>query len=400
MFMKNYKFQLAYRYLKSRRKEKFISLISIISIVGIVIGVMTLIIVISVMDGFDHTLRDKIISINSHIIVLKYGESIGNFNKIISKIKKIKHIKDAEPFIYKQAMLSNQGIVSGVVVRGILPDSKILKKVLKKGKLKDKNSIVVGSELAKNLGISVGEKINIISPFGRLTPMGVIPKMKKFTVTGIFQSGMYDYDSSLAFVSIKEAQKFFNMGNKVTGIEIFVDDIYRVKEIANKIKIKLKYPYWTRTWMEMNKNLFSAMKLERITMFIILTLIILVAAFNIASTLIMIILEKNRDIAILKSIGAKRKDIMDIFMIKGLMIGITGTIIGTFLGCITCFLLKKYQFIHLPKDVYYITTLPVEMNLFYISLIFICSIFLSFIATIYPAIQASKLKPAEVLRYE
>ena len=398
--MKNYKFQLAYRYLKSRRKEKFISLISIISIVGIVIGVMTLIIVISVMDGFDHTLRDKIISINSHIIVLKYGDNIENCNKVISEIKNIQHIKDAEPFIYKQAMLSSQGIVSGVVVRGILPDSKILKKVLKKGKLKDKNSIVVGSELAKNLGIVVGEKINMISPFGRLTPMGVIPKMKKFTVTGIFQSGMYDYDSSLAFVSIKEAQKFFNMPNKVTGIEIFVDDIYRVKDIANKIKIKLKYPYWTRTWMEMNKNLFSAMKLERITMFIILTLIILVAAFNIASTLIMIILEKNRDIAILKSIGAKRKDIMDIFMIKGLIIGITGSVIGTFLGCIICFLLKKYHFIHLPKDVYYITTLPVEMNLFYISVIFTCSIFLSFLATVYPAIQASKLKPAEVLRYE
>ena len=398
--MKNYKFQLAYRYLKSRRKEKFISLISVISIVGIVIGVMTLIIVISVMDGFDHTLRDKIISINSHIIVLKYGDNIKNYNKVISEIRNIQHIKDAEPFIYKQAMLSNQGIVSGVVVRGIFPDSKILKKVLKKGKLKDKNSIVVGSELAKNLGIVVGEKINMISPFGRLTPMGVIPKMKKFTVTGIFQSGMYDYDSSLAFVSIKEAQKFFNMSNKVTGIEIFVDDIYRVKDIANKIKIKLKYPYWTRTWMEMNKNLFSAMKLERITMFIILTLIILVAAFNIASTLIMIILEKNRDIAILKSIGAKKRDIMDIFMIKGLIIGITGSVIGTFLGCIICFFFFFYHFIHLPKDVYYITTLPVDMNLFYITIIFICSIFLSFLATVYPAIQASKLKPVEVLRYE
>ncbi len=398
--MNNYKLSLAYKYLKSRRKEKFISLISIISIIGIVIGVMTLIVVISVMDGFDHSLREKIISINSHIIVLKYGDDISNYKKLIPKINEIKHVKDAEPFIFKQAMLSNKGLVSGVVIRGILPQSKILKKVLKKGKLNENNSIVVGKELADNLGIVIGDTIKMISPFGRLTPMGIIPKMKKFKVTGIFQSGMYDYDSSMAFISIKEAQSFFNMKEKVTGIEVFVDDVYKVKKIEKLINLKLKYPFWTRTWMEMNKNLFSAMKLERITMFIILTLIILVAAFNIASTLIMIILEKNRDIAILKSIGAKKRDIMDIFIIKGLIIGITGTVIGTILGCGICVLLKKYQFIHLPKDVYYITTLPVDINIFYILLIFVSSISLSFLATIYPAIQASKLKPAEVLRYE
>ncbi len=398
--MKNYKLSLAYKYLKSRRKEKFISLISVISIIGIIIGVMTLIVVLSVMDGFDHNLREKIISINSHIVVLKYGDDIKEYNKIIKEIKPIRHITDVEPFIYKQAMLSNKGLVSGVVVRGILPNSKILKKIIKKGELKEKNSIIVGKELSENLGIKIGDTIDMVSPFGRLTPMGIIPKMKKFKVTGIFQSGMYDYDSSMCFISIKEAQNFFNMGDKVTGLEVFVDNIYKVNKIGKAIILKLKYPYWTRTWMDMNKNLFSAMKLERVTMFIILTLIILVAAFNIASTLIMIILEKNRDIAILKSIGAKRRDIMEIFILKGLIIGITGTILGTLLGCIICFLLKKYQFIHLPKDVYYITTLPVEMNIFYIAIIFLSSIALSFIATIYPAIQASKLKPVEVLRYE
>ncbi len=398
--MKNYKLSLAYKYLKSRRKEKFISLISIISIIGILIGVMTLIVVLSVMDGFDHNLREKIISINSHIVVLKYGDDIKEYDKIIEKIKPLKHITDIEPFIYKQAMISNKGLVSGVVVRGILPTSKILKKIIKKGNLKEKNSIVVGKELSESLGIKIGDTIDMVSPFGRLTPMGIIPKMKKFKVTGIFQSGMYDYDSSMCFISIKEAQNFFNMGEKVTGLEVFVDNIYKVNKIEKKIILKLKYPYWTRTWMDMNKNLFSAMKLERVTMFIILTLIILVAAFNIASTLIMIILEKNRDIAILKSIGAKKKDIMEIFILKGLIIGITGTILGTVFGCVICFLLKKYQFIHLPKDVYYITTLPVEMNVFYITIIFFSSIALSFIATIYPAIQASKLKPVEVLRYE
>ncbi len=362
---------------------------------------MTLIIVISVMDGFDHTLRDKIININSHIIVLKYNGYIKNYKKVSEKINKINGIKDVEPFIYKQAMLSSQTGVTGVVVRGILPDSKILKRVLIKGKLLSTTpSIVIGKEISENLGIIIGDYVNIVSPFGRLTPMGMIPKMKKFKVTGIFQSGMYDYDSSLVFISIKEAQKFFNLNNSVTGIEIFVKNIYDVKKIEKLIRNKLKYPFWTRDWMEMNKNLFSAMKLERITMFIILTLIILVAAFNIASTLIMIILEKNRDIAILKSFGAKKRDIMEIFILKGLLLGTTGTIIGTFLGCITCLLLKKYKFIHLPSDVYYITTLPVSINPFYIAIIFICSILLSFLATLYPAYQAGKLRPAEVLRYE
>ncbi len=399
--MKNYKFYLALKYLKSRRKEKFISLISIISIIGIIIGVMTLIIVISVMDGFDKSLRDKIISINSHLIVLKYGGDVQNYKNVEKKIKNIKGITDIEPFIYKQAMVSYQGVVSGVIVRGILANSKILKKVIKEGRLNNKiNSIVIGNELAKNLGVYIGDKVNIISPFGRLTPMGMIPKMKRFVITGIFQSGMYDYDSSLVFISIKDAQQFFNMKHRVTGIEIFLKNIYDVKKIERLVKLKLGNLYWTRDWMEMNKNLFSAMKLERVTMFIILTLIILVAAFNIASTLIMIILEKNRDIAILKSMGAKRKDIMDIFIIKGLIIGITGSIIGTILGCFICFLLKKYQFIKLPSDVYYITKLPVEVNFYYVVIIFMSSILLSFLATLYPAIQASKLKPAEILRYE
>ncbi len=205
---KNYKLALAYNYLKSKRKEKFISLISIISIAGITIGVMTLIIVLSVMDGFDHTLREKIININSHLIILKYGDDISNYQRIIRRVEKIKGIKFAEPFIYRQAMISTErGGVTGVVVRGILPNSRILKKVLKKGKLLNNvPSIVIGKEISENLGIYIGDNVNIVSPFGRLTPMGVIPKMKKFKVTGIFQSGMYDYDSSMVFISIKEAQ--------------------------------------------------------------------------------------------------------------------------------------------------------------------------------------------------
>jgi lipoprotein-releasing system permease protein len=405
----NYKLTTAIKYLKSKRREKFISFITIISILGVILGVMTLIIVISVMNGFESQLRNKILGVNSDIVVLKFGDNIEKFEPLIKKIYKIKGVKGVTPFIYKQAMLSSKGAVSGIVVRGVdfNYDQKVtifFKTIINgSGKcLKSKSSqcIIIGKELANILGIGVGDKVNMVSPFGRVTPMGMIPKMKKFIVGGIFTTGMYDYDSSLSYISMDSAQSFFNMGKKITGLEVKVNDIYNVKKIAKEIKVALGYPYWVRDWMEMNKNLFSALKLEQVTMFIILTLIIFVAAFNIASTLIMMVMEKNKDIAILKTIGAKSKDIMDIFIYEGMIIGVVGTFIGTLLGLLACFLLKKYKFISLPKDVYYISTLPVEINMLKIIIIVFASIFICFLATIYPAWQAAKLKPSEILRYE
>jgi len=406
--MKNYRLELALKYLRSKRKEKFISIIGVISIAGVIVGVMTLIIVLSVMNGFEKNLRDKILGVNSHIVILKYGSNLDDYQKIIPKIKSIKGVVGVTPFIYRQAMLSSDGGVSGVVVRGVdyKKDKKvtIFYKSIVKGNpscLKEKkNCVIIGSELAKNLGVTIGDKVNMISPFGRMTPMGMIPKMKKFYIGGIFNTGMYDYDSTLCYISLKNAQKFFNLGNSVTGLEVKIKDIYAARKIAELIKLKLGYPYWVRDWMEMNKNLFSALKLEQTTMFIILTLIVFVAAFNIASTLIMMVMEKNKDIAILKAMGAKNKDIMKIFIYEGLIIGFLGTIIGSFLGVIICLLLKKYQFISLPKDVYYISTLPVEINVVYIGIIFLCSILICFFATLYPAMQASRLKPIEIMRYE
>jgi lipoprotein-releasing system permease protein len=406
---KNYKFFTALKYLKSRRKEKFISLITLISISGVILGVATLIIVISVMNGFEKQLRDKILGVNAHIVVVKLGENIKNVKPVINKIKKVKGVTGVAPFIYQQAMLSNGDSVSGVVVRGVdlNYDKKvtIFSKSIIKGSdkclfSKEENCVIVGKELAKNIGVTVGDSVNLVSPFGRMTPMGMIPKMKKFIVGGIFATGMYDYDSTLCYISINSAQKFFNMKEEVTGIEVKVNNIYNTKKIAKKIKILLNYPYWVRDWMEMNKNLFSALKLEQVTMFIILTLIVFVAAFNIASTLIMMVMEKNRDIAILKAIGAKRKDIMHIFMYQGIIIGFFGTFIGSTLGIIICLLLKKYKFINLPKDVYYISTLPVELNMLKILIIVSASLVICFLGTIYPAWQASKLKPSETLRYE
>ncbi len=406
---KNYKLFTALKYLKSKRSEKFISLITVISILGVALGVATLIIVISVMNGFENQLRDKILGVNAHIIVNKIGENITDIKPLISKIKHIKGILGVTPFIYRQAMLSSGDSVSGVIVRGVdLNFDKnvtVFTKSVIKGNAysllnKDVNYIIIGQELAKLLGVGIGDSVNMVSPFGRMTPMGMIPKMAKFKIGGIFSTGMYDYDSGLCYISMKAAQKFFNMGRTVTGLEVKIKNIYKAGEISRKIKTTLKYPFWVRDWMEMNKNLFSALKLEQVTMFIILTLIIFVAAFNIASTLIMMVMEKNRDIAILKAIGAKSKDIMNIFMYEGLIIGTVGTFIGAIFGIAICILLRKYQFITLPKDVYYISTLPVELNMLKISIIVVASIFICFIATIYPAWQASKLNPSQILRYE
>jgi lipoprotein-releasing system permease protein len=243
--------------------------------------------------------------------------------------------------------------------------------------------------------------VRVISPQGVIvTPAGNLPRFRRFRVVGIFESGMYDYDSSFAYISLKIARQFFRLGKGVTGIEINVKDIYAVGKIGKAIRKRLKFPYFTRNWMTMNRNLFSALKLERITMFIILTLIVWVAAFNIVSSLIMVVMEKNKDIAILKSMGASNRSVMRIFMQEGLVVGIFGTFLGSFLAFVACSLLKKYQFIKLPTDVYYIATLPVQMSWFDFVAISLSAIGICFLATLYPARQAANLPPVEGLRNE
>ena len=404
----SYELFIGLRYLKAKRKQTFISLITMISMAGVAVGVWALIVVLSVMTGFEEDLRNKILGTNSHIVIIDRGEgAIKDYKNIIPKIEKVEHVISATPFIYNQVMLTTESGVSGVVLRGIDPseEGKVtdIKKNIKDGRLEalnEKQGIIIGKELAKRLLAFVGNKITVVSPLGTLGPMGTIPKMKSFEVVGIFESGMYEYDSTLAYISIKDAQQFFNMGEAVSGIEVRLDDIYIARGISEKIQSILGFPYWARDWGQMNRNLFSALALERIAMFIILTLIVLVAAFNIVSTLIMIVMEKNKDIAILMSMGATKKGIMKIFVINGLMIGVVGTIIGVAAGYFSCIILAKYQFIKLPSDIYYINHLPVKMKLLNIIVIAISAVGISFLATIYPSYQAAKLDPAEALRYE
>jgi lipoprotein-releasing system permease protein len=297
-------------------------------------------------------------------------------------------------------------------LRGIDPNTAgrviNIENTLKKGSmggLKEEGSggppgIFIGKELAQTLGIMLNDTVVVVSPLGTLAPIGTGPPMKKFSVTGIFDTGMYEYDTSLAYISLKSAQKFLAMDDKVSGVEVKVRDIYGVKKVAQQVQKELGFPFWTKDWMQMNRSLFAALKLERTVMFIILVLIVLVAAFGIVSTLIMVVMEKTKDIAILKSMGATAKSIMRIFIFEGLIIGVAGTILGLIGGYGICMLLAKYQFISLPSDIYYISRLPVKLNGIDFFLVALSAIGITFLATLYPSWQASKLDPAEALRYE
>ena len=416
-----YEWFIGLRYLKAKRKQTFISIITVISIAGVMVGVMALIVVLAVMSGFEKTLKEKILGTQAHLVLLKTNQGgMEGYEEATKKVEKIKGVVSAAPFIISQVMLSSESNVFGVVLKGIDPDrvGKVteLAHNLKAGRLEDlKNrregdlpGIILGVELAKHLSVSVNETLQVISPLGTITPMGMMPKMKRFRIKGIFYSGMYEFDNTMAYVSIESAQKFFSMGDHVTGIEIKTDNIYKVKEIGGEIRREMGLSYWTKDWMEMNRNLFSALRLEKIAMFIILILIVLVAAFNIISTLIMVVMEKNKDVAILKSMGAPPRSILKIFIIEGGVIGVVGTILGTILGLgaafnlemITGFVENLFGFKILSSDVYYIDKLPSQVNPIDVVLIVVTAILISLLATLYPSWRASRLDPAEALRYE
>jgi lipoprotein-releasing system permease protein len=405
-----YQFFIAFRYFRSKKKHGGISINTFISIAGVALGVMTLLTVLSVMSGFHEDLQGKILGANAHVIIQNYEGRIKDYQSVREKINRIGGVAGSSPVVYGQVMLRFGNRAAGAVIRGIEPEieretTDILNK-MKAGSVKGLSDdgttpgIIIGKEMLRNLGLFVGDEIEMISPIGEMGPLGMIPKMKKFRVVGYFEAGMYEYDSTLAFINIHTAQKFLGLRDEITAIEVKLDDPSRAPEIASKIEGMLSLPYIARDWMQMNRNLFSALKLEKIVMFIILTLIILVASFNIVSNLIMIVIEKAREIAIMKAMGATSRGVMAIFMIHGLIIGVTGTVFGVFGGYILCELLKTYKFINLPPDVYYLSYLPVKISIFDFIIVPASAMLISFLATIYPSWQAARLDPVEPLRYE
>jgi len=402
------------RYLKAKRRNGFISIITLISMGGVMVGVMALIVVLAVMTGFTAEFRDKILGINSHVVVQRFGASIQGYDQLAEEISVIPGVKGVTPYLYTQAMITGGVGGTGAVIRGIDPDTAaevltiqesithgslagLLPDLSREGRTLD--GIILGQDLAAQLRVSVDDRIRLISASGPLTPMGVMPKIMTCRVAGIFETGMYEYDSSLAYVSLATAQKFLELDDSVHGLEVSVDDIYRADRIAVLIEKALGGSYVAKDWMKMNKKIFSALRLEKTALSVIMALVVLVAAFNIISTLIMVVMEKNKDIAILKSMGASSGSIMRIFIYEGLIIGLTGTVLGVMGGFGLCSLLSRYKFIELP-DVYPITTLPIKVLPLDVALIALAAVLITFMATLYPSWQASKVDPAVALRYE
>ena len=416
-----YELFIGLRYLRAKRKEAFISLITVISMLGVMIGVMTLNIVLAVMTGFEEDLRDRILGFNPQVIVLSFNGTISDYMGVTERVRQVPGVVAAAPFIYGQVMLSAQQNVTGAAVRGVGPGSEgvvELQRHLKQGDVRELGKlhdvpvddgkqgtvelpgIIVGKDVARQLGLIIGDPVSVISPVATPTAVGMVPRVKRFVLVGLFDSGMAEYDASLVYMDLASAQQFFDLGNNVTGIEVRVTDLYGAKEVGERISAALGFPFRVRDWMEVNHNLFSALKLEKTVYFIVLLLIVLVAAFNIVATLIMVVMEKRKDIAILKSMGATRVGVGRIFVFKGMVIGVVGTLIGNIGGYIACWLLKRYQFIELPKDVFYVNTLPVKMYPEYFLAVTAASLLICLLATVYPARQAARLAPVDVIRYE
>jgi len=430
-----YEIFISLRYLLSKKRQKFVSVTAMISILGVLIGVLALNVVLAVMGGFEEELRNKILGVSSHIAVLSYNGPIENYEILTQEINDIPGIVATSPLIYSQAMLATEDNVSGTVIKGISPetagsvtniesaigkaatgeDTKLNDNELKKigskilNKLNSetdsgKPPIILGDELSYILGVQNGDIISLVSPFGGIGPFGPMPKTKSFEVVGLFDYGMVEHDSAVSYINLNDAQNFFDLIKSVNTIEVKVNDIFNSKKLSETISDVVGFPYYTRNWEEVNKSLFKALRLERFALSIILGLIVLVAALNIISTLTMLVMEKNKDISILRAMGTKRKSVQRIFIIDGMIIGLIGTVLGTLFGFLFCYFLKTNEtlrsFIPFDNKVYPISEFPVKIEPLYFLIVAICSILICFIATIYPSYQASRKDPVESLRYE
>jgi lipoprotein-releasing system permease protein len=400
---------VARRLLRVGRRQAFISLMSLLSITGVAVGVMALVVVIAVMAGFEADLKERLLSLQAHIDVAPEG-AVAAPQELLARLELGEGVSAAAPVIESQVMLRGAGGAAGVLLRGIDPQrtAAVLEGRVDFSDLSGPSTgegasgappLLLGAELARQLGVLVGDRVYLVAPGGMLSPIGHVPAMRPFQVAGIFTSGMYTYDGATAFATLTDARQALRLGRPITGIQVRVADIYAADRVAAAITAALGPGFVARSWMTVNRSLFSALRLERVVMFLILALIVTVAAMNIASALIMTVVEKAKDIAILKALGATDQAIGRIFIRNGLAIGILGILIGTGVGLGLCWLLSQYDWIRLPGEVFYVTRLPVRLAPGNVAAIAAAALIICLGATLYPARQAARLNPVETIRH-
>lgn len=401
------------RYFKSKPRRTILSLITLLSIAGVTIGVTALIVVIAVMSGFEADLKSRILGIEPHLVIDHHDRPFQDYQKVVALAERTPGVQAAWPVQELQVMLKADTRIAGAVIKGVDPlaagkglDIRSLNALIPsphpsapKGTAPPIPPLIMGRDLARALGIVRGDTLFAVSPKGTLAPVGIVPYMKRFEVVDFFQTGMYEYDGSLVFMRLEDAQTLSRAQSTVSAVEIRVDHVFHSAAIGRQIMEDLDGTYRLKDWMQLNKNLFSALKLEKAAMFITLTLITLVATFSITSSLVMMVMEKIKDIAILRTLGATAQSIKRIFIFQGMLIGTIGTVAGVFFGTVLCYLQDAYQLIRLPGDVYYITALPVDLQVIDVTVVALSAMAICFLATLYPAVQASRFNPVEAIRY-
>ncbi|MHB1144196.1 MAG: lipoprotein-releasing ABC transporter permease subunit [Thiobacillus sp.] len=404
------------RYTHAKRRNHFISFISIVSMAGIALGVMALIVVLAVMNGFQEELRARILGVAAHLEISAPGERLSDWRGVLAQAQQNAEVMSGAPYVNAQGMLANGDMVRGAIIRGVLPELENrvadFAQHMKAGKLADLKpgefGIVLGGELARVLNVYPGDKVVLLTPQGNITPAGVMPRVKQFTVTGIFEAGMFEYDSGLALIHLQDAQKLLRLGEDVSGVRLKLNELFRAPFVTRDLSQSLKGDYYLTDWTKSHANFFRAVAIEKRMMFLILLLIVAVAAFNIVSTLVMAVTDKQSDIAILRTLGARPGSIMKIFIVQGSFIGVFGTLLGVAGGVLLALnletvvpVIERMAGMDLfPADVYYINELPSKLDWGEVGLISGISLLISLLATLYPSWRASRINPAEALRYE